>query len=92
MGTASPVDTEVIFNETLGIIVSGEFDLHGMFSRELAPIPTSLLICDQPLQNENSKNYLQVEESSQTDETPDWIGGWWCNIVDNQLADIWYAT
>ena len=36
------VDTEVIFNRTLGIIGSGEFDLHDLFSHELAPIPTSL--------------------------------------------------
>ena len=35
MGTATTVDTEVIFNRSLGSIVSGEFDLHGLFSREL---------------------------------------------------------
>ena len=46
MGTATTVDTEVIFNRTLGIIGSGEFDLHGLFSRELTPIPKPLLLDD----------------------------------------------
>ena len=45
-GTGTTVDTEVILNRTLGIIGSGEFDLHGVFSYELAPIPKTLLLDD----------------------------------------------
>ena len=40
MGTATTVGTEVIFNRTLGIIGSGEFDLLSLFFNRLAPIPT----------------------------------------------------
>ena len=40
LGQTSTVDTEGIFNRTLGIIGSG--DLQNLFSHELAPIPTSL--------------------------------------------------
>ena len=49
--------------------------------------------CDQPLQNEK-KIYLRVECSSRTGETADLIVLEMvvCNIVDNQLDDIWYAT
>ena len=43
----SNVDMEVIFNRTLGVIGSAEFDLHGLFSHEWAQIPA----CDQPPQN-----------------------------------------
>ena len=40
------VDIEVVFNRTLGIIGSEEFDLHDLFSHELAQIPISLLLDD----------------------------------------------
>ena len=33
LGATTTVDTEVIFNRTLGIIGSGEFDLHDFFTR-----------------------------------------------------------
>ena len=42
LGAMITVDTEVIFNRTLGIIGSGEFDLHDLFSHELAPIPDEI--------------------------------------------------
>ena len=73
MGTATTVDTEVIFNRILGIIGSGEFDLHGLFSHELATIPTSLLLYDGSMRPDSYKNYLQVEESSRAGENPDLI-------------------
>ena len=38
-GAVTTVDTEVIFNRTLGIIGSEEFDLHHYLSHEMAPIP-----------------------------------------------------
>ena len=43
-GAITTVDTEVIFNRTLGIIGSEEFYLHVFFSHELAPIPTSVFL------------------------------------------------
>ena len=46
MGAVRTVDIEVVFNRTLSIIGSEEFDLHHLFSRELAPIPTSLFLDD----------------------------------------------
>ena len=39
-GAVTTVDTEVIFNITLDINGSEGFDLHGLFSHELATIPT----------------------------------------------------
>ena len=39
-------DIEVVFNRTHSIIGSEEFDLHHLFSHELAPIPTSLFLDD----------------------------------------------
>ena len=44
MEAATTVDTGIIFNRTLGITCSREFDLRDLFSRELAPIPTSLFL------------------------------------------------
>ena len=41
-GAVTTVDIEVIFNRTLGIIGSEEFDLHHLFSHELVPIRISL--------------------------------------------------
>ena len=46
LGAVTTVDIEVVFNRTVGIIDSDEFDLHDLFSRELAPIPTSLFLDD----------------------------------------------
>ena len=46
LGAVTTVDIEVVFNRTLGIIGSEEFDLHDLFSRELAPIQTSLFLDD----------------------------------------------
>ena len=46
MGAVTTVDIEVVFNRTLGIIGSEEFDLHDLFPHELAPIPTSLFLDD----------------------------------------------
>ena len=43
-GAVTTVDIEVVFNRTLGIIGLEEFDLHYVFSHELAPIPTSLFL------------------------------------------------
>ena len=45
-GAVTTVDIEVVSNRTLDIIGSQEFDLHDLFSHELAPIPTSLLLDD----------------------------------------------
>ena len=45
-GAVTTVDFEVVFNRTLGIIGLEEFDLHDVFSHELAPIPTSLFLDD----------------------------------------------
>ena len=77
LGATTTVDTEVIFNRTLDIIGSGEFDLHDVFSHEVAPIPTSLFLDDGSMRQASSKskhkNYLQVEESSRTVEIPDFI-------------------
>ena len=77
VGAATTVDTEVIFNRTLGIIGSGEFDLNDLFSHELAPIPTALFLDDGSMRPASSKsklkNYLQVEESSCTGGKPDLI-------------------
>ena len=47
MGAAELLtDIEVLFNRTLSIIGSEEFDLHDLFSHELASIPTSLFLDD----------------------------------------------
>ena len=47
-GAITTVDTDVIFNRTLGIIGSEEFDLHDWFSHELAPIRTSVFLMTAP--------------------------------------------
>ena len=44
MGAVTTVDIQVVFNRTLGIIGSAEFDVHDLFFDELAPIPTSLFL------------------------------------------------
>ena len=54
-GAVTTVDIEVIFNRTLGIICSEEFDLHDLFSHELAPIPTSLFLDDGSMISASSK-------------------------------------
>ena len=62
LGASTTVDTEVVFNRTLGIVGSGEFDLHDLFSHELAPIPTSRFLGDSSIRPASSeaklKNYL----------------------------------
>ena len=67
LGATTNVDTEVIFNRTLGILGSGELDLHDLFSLGLAPIPHHCA------SKSKRKNYLQVEESSRTVEISDLI-------------------
>ena len=61
-GAITTVDTDVIFNRTLGIIGSEEFDLHDVFSNELAPIRTSLFLDDGSMisasYNSKLNNYL----------------------------------
>ena len=85
MGATRTVDTEVIFNRTLGIIDSGECDLHDLYYHELAPIRTSLFLDGGSLRPTTSKskhnNYLQVEESSRTVERPDLIVLGGCAIL-----------
>ena len=44
LGATTTIATKIIFNRMLSIIGSGECDLHDLFSHELAPIPTSLLV------------------------------------------------
>ena len=55
-GSVTTVDTEVIFNIALGINGSEEFDLHGLFSHELATIPTSLFLDDGSMISVSSKS------------------------------------
>ena len=55
MGTVTTVDIEVVFNRTLAIIGSEEFDLHHLFSHELAPILTSLFLNDDSIISASSK-------------------------------------
>ena len=55
MGAVRTVDIEVVFNRTLSIIGSEEFDLHNLFSHELAPIPTSLFSDDESMIPASSK-------------------------------------
>ena len=54
-GAVTTVDIEVVFNRTLGIIDSEEFDLHDLFSHELATIPTSLFLYDGRMISASSK-------------------------------------
>ena len=54
-GAVTTVDIEVVFNRTLRIIGSEEFDLHDLFSHELAPIPTSLFLDDGSMISASSK-------------------------------------
>ena len=58
MGAVTAVDIEVVFSRTLGIIGSEEFDLHDLFSHELAPIPTSLFLDDGSMISASSKQKL----------------------------------
>ena len=63
-GAVTTVDIEVEFNRTLGIIGSEEFDLHDLFSHELAPIPTSLFLYDGRMISASSNktfDYLQLK-------------------------------
>ena len=55
MGAFRTVDIEVVFNRALNIIGSEEFDLHHLFSHELAPIPTSLFLDDGSMISASSK-------------------------------------
>ena len=55
LGAVTTVDIEVVFNRILGIIGSEEFDLHELFSHELAPIPTSLFLDDSGMILASSK-------------------------------------
>ena len=55
MGAVRTVDIEVVFNRTLSIICSEEFDLHQLFSHELAPILISLFLDDGSIISASSK-------------------------------------
>ena len=55
LGVVTTVEIEVVFNRTLGIIGSEEFDLHDLFSHELAPIPISLFLDDGSMISASSK-------------------------------------
>ena len=65
MGAVTTVDIEVVFNRTLGIIGSEEFDLDDLFFHELALIPTSLFLDDGSMLSASSNNklnhYLQLK-------------------------------
>ena len=54
-GALTTVDIEVVFNRPLGIIGSEEFDLHDLFSHELASIPTPLFLDDGSMISASSK-------------------------------------
>ena len=63
-GASTTLDIEVVFNRTLGIIGSEEFDLHDLFSHELARIPTSLFFEDGSMISASSNitfDYLQLK-------------------------------
>ena len=74
-GVVTTVYNVVIFNITLGINGSEEFDLHGLFSHELATIPTSLFLDDGSMISVSSKSKPNndLEDPSRTGEIPDWI-------------------
>ena len=55
MRASRTVDIEVVFNRTLSIIGSEEFDLDDLFSDELGPIPTSLFLDDSSMISASSK-------------------------------------
>ncbi len=55
LGSVTTVNIKVVFNRTLGIIGSDKFDLHDLFSHELAPIPTSLFLDDGSMISASSK-------------------------------------
>ena len=55
MGAVTTVDIEVVFNRTIGLTSGEEFDLLDLFSHELAPIPTSLLLDDGSMLSASSK-------------------------------------
>ena len=57
-GAVTTVDIEVIFNRTLGIIGSEEFDLHDLFPHELAPVRISLYLDDGSIISASSKSKL----------------------------------
>ena len=54
-GAVTTVDSEVVFNRTLGVIGTEEIDLHDLFSHELTPIPTSLFLDDGSMISASSK-------------------------------------
>ena len=54
MRAVTTVDIEVVFNRTLSIMSSEGFDLHDLFSHELAPIPTSLFLYNRPRRLQHS--------------------------------------
>lgn len=66
-------DTEVIFNRTLGILNTMDFNLRELFHYELSQIPTALFTDDGSLRpatsKSNLKKSLEVEQSGRT--TPD---------------------
>ena len=81
LGQTSTVNTVVIFNRTLGILGSGEFDLQNLFSHELAPIPTSLFLDDGRMRPASSKSklsvFFHVEKSSRNKlQKPDLVVLW----------------
>jgi len=57
LGATTAFDTELIFNRTLGIMGSGEFDLQDLFTHELSPIPTPLFLDDGSMQ----ASHCQIE-------------------------------
>ncbi len=87
-------DIEVVFNRTLSIIGSEEFDLHHLFSHELAPIPTSLFLDDGSMISASLKLKLKLNHTLSwrviSHRRKSWLNrAWWLsNIVDNQLSDI----
>ena len=73
MGTATTIDTEVIFNKTLVIIDSGQLDLHGLFSHELFVVSDESCMCrvfaNQIIQYMTENTYPIVLVSLQRDST-----------------------
>ncbi len=55
MRAVTTVDIEVVFNRTLSIMSSEEFDLHDLFSHELTLIQTSLFLDDGSMISASSK-------------------------------------
>jgi len=86
LGATTTFDTEVIFNRTLGIMGSGEFDLQDLFKHELSPIPTSLFLDDGSMRPATAKSKLKsffgVHHSSRSLCKPDLV------VVDG-CAMLW---